>query len=156
MKSQLSLSDDWETPDELYQHLCRKYKLKPRLDVACQYYSDEGKHNSKCYEGWFKNHNALTRNWIADEGKVDVWCNPPHSKTESFVNKADQQWKKHNINILMIVPANSVCAHYFDDVFDNNHTNYYRISGRPQFLRNGKVSKFPSRNSYFVVIWRKT
>ena len=148
-RSELSLSDEWETDDKLFKLLYKKYLgKKPRLDVACNF------ENCKCYEGIFL---AFEFDWIGHSGnKLDVWCNPPHSKTESFVKRADEQWKKHNINILMIVPANSICAHYFDDVFDNNHASYYRISGRPQFLRNGKVSKFPSRNSYFVVIWKKT
>ena len=149
-RSELSLSDDWETPNHLYQHLCGKYNIHPTLDVAADFINTKTKvfHND-----------SLDTEWCYDMVNPeyrDVWCNPPHSKTESFVKKADEQWKKHNINILMIVPANSICAHYFDDVFDNNHASYYRISGRPQFLRNGKVSKFPSRNSYFVVIWRKT
>jgi len=142
LRTELSLSDEWETPNELFLYLCKKYDIWPEADVAA---------TQQNFKTGTLLHDGLTDDWL-----LDAWCNPPHSKTEQFVKKADEQWEKHNINILMIVPANSICAHYFDDVFDNNHANYYRISGRPQFLRNGKVSKFPSRNSYFVVIWRKT
>ena len=34
-RSELSLSDDWETPSNLYNHLCNTYKIRPELDVAC-------------------------------------------------------------------------------------------------------------------------
>ena len=153
-RTELSLSDEWETPKKLYDHLWRKYKLKPRLDVACQCDVDIGKHNSKCYEGWFKNHNALTHDWIADEGKVDVWCNPPHSKNEEFVKKAHNEWAKHNINIMMILPANALCTNYAENWIDP-FAEYHPINRKfCKFLYKGE-KKDSSRNGYFVVIWRK-
>lgn len=133
--------DQYETPKELYESLCKKYNLSPKLDVAANL------KNKKCV---FYLTDALHENWA-----LDSWCNPPHSKTEDFVKRADNQWLDQNINILMIVPANSICTHYFDSIFEMGHAEYHRISGRPQFLRDGKLSKNSSRNSYFVVIWRK-
>ena len=132
--------DQYETPGELYESLCKEYDIFPRLDVCAN------KNNTKC-DLFLED--ALHVNWF-----YDTWCNPPHSKTEEFVKRARTQHLEHNINILMIVPANSICASYFDGVFDR-HVDYYRISGRPQFLRDGKKSRFPSRNSYFAVVWRK-
>ena len=42
--------------------------------------------------------NALNHDWLIDDGEefwlMDVWCNPPHSKTKAFVLKAHEQWKK--------------------------------------------------------------
>ncbi len=133
--------DQYETPGYLFKSLCAKYKIIPILDVAAN------KSNTKCY---IFLEDALHVGWHGD-----TWCNPPHSKTEEFVKRADGQWLEHNINILMIVPANSICTHYFDLIFDSGHATYHRISGRPQFLRDGRLSKNPSRNSYFVVVWRK-
>jgi len=133
--------DEYETPQELFDELCQKYDIHPIVDVAANEF------NSKC-EGYLPD--GLKQYW-----NDDAWCNPPHSKTEEFVKKAQQQWEEHNINILMIVPANAICAHFFDDIFDDNHAEYHRISGRPTFLQNGKLTKNPSRNSYFTVIWRK-
>ena len=86
---------------------------------------------------------------------ADVWCNPPHSKTEKFVRKAVQQWAKHNISIMMIIPANSICTKYAEQCIEP-HAEYHPIFFRPKFLRDGVASKDPSRNSYFVVIWRRT
>ena len=37
----------------------------------------------------------------------------------------------------------------------DSNIEIHPVFGRPRFLRNGRPSKFPSRNSYFVVVWRK-
>ena len=143
--------DEYETPRKLYYSLCEKYHIHPWLDVASTY------ENSKCTYNYTKETDGLSQIWVHD-----VWCNPPHSKTEEFVRKAQQQWEERNINIMMIVPANAICAHFFDDIFEDPEyggvacAEYYRISGRTTFLQNGKPTKYPSRNSYFVVIWRKS
>ena len=137
----LDNEDEYETPWELYADLCETYNIHPHLDVAAN------RHNSKT-DAFLDD--ALYEEW--NHYGEDVWCNPPHSKTEEFVLRADWQWDKHNINIMMIVPANAICAHYFDVILE--HAEYHRISGRPHFLRNGIPTKWPSRNSYFVVIWR--
>ena len=147
MRTELSLSDEWETPKELFDMLNKKYELNCELDVACT--DDNCKTPAR-----LPNISSLDIDWV-NAYHSDVWCNPPHSKTEQFVRKADEQWSKHNLNIMMIVPANSITAHYFDYIFDHNHATYYRISGRIQFLRDGKLSEHPSRNGYFVVIWRE-
>ncbi len=136
--------DEYETPRELYETLCVKYDIQPQLDVCadalnkkCDYYFD------------------IAMDGLYNQWRHDVWCNPPHSKTEKFVKRAQSQWKKNNINILMIVPANSICAHFFDLILAQHDAVYDRIPGRPRFLKNGKLSRFPSRNSYFAVIWVK-
>ncbi len=133
--------DQYETPGELYESLCKKYKINPILDVAAN------KGNTKCH---IFLEDAMHVGWHGDS-----WCNPPHSKTEEFVKRASSQHLLNNINILMIVPANSICAHYFDPIFERGHASYHRISGRPQFLKDGVLSKNSSRNSYFAVVWRK-
>lgn len=148
--------DEYETPPELYFDLCMTYQLKPELDVAanqenskCKFFLTDGLHKE-----WMKPHSYKLRTNTKFKG-VDVWCNPPHSLTEQFVKRANQQAIKHNINILMIVPANSICAKYWDEILESPFVEYFRISGRITFYRNRKPSKFPSRNGYFVIIWRK-
>ena len=135
--------DEYETPKGLYDSLCEMYDINPKLDVCATIL------NRKCYDYISKEVNALREPWCSD-----VWCNPPHSKTDEFVKKAQREWERNNINILMIIPANSVCAYYFGQITDSN-IEIHPVFGRPRFLRNGRTSKFPSRNSYFVVVWRK-
>lgn len=151
-RSELSLSDEWETPFELYTHLCEKYNIHPELDVACTI------KNKKCriyyardmedpIDGGFMD--GLVFNWHSD-----VWCNPPHSKNKEFVRKAYDEWVKHNINVLMILPANALCTNYAENWIEP-FAEYHPINRRfYKFLYHGE-KKDSSRNGYFVVIWRK-
>ena len=135
--------DEWTTPWKDFLFLCGYHNLNPKLDVCA-----DGV-NSKCHDYYSKGDNALFSNWW-----VDVWCNPPHSLTNEFVKKAQSEWTKQNINILMIVPANAIGAHYFDKIFDTKCAKYYRYSGRINFTQHG-IKKSASRNGYFSVVWRK-
>ena len=143
-------SDEWETPKELYESLCYKYGIFPTVDIC----ADEK--NKKC-NLWKEDSLEIPWGLYSFEdgfGVVaDIWCNPPHSKTEDFVRKACKEWIKHNINIMMIIPANSICTKYGEECIEP-HAEYHPIFFRPKFLRYGEL-KDPSRNSYFVVIWRK-
>lgn len=160
-RSKSSKNDNYWTETKWFEALCEKRKLVPLLDVCAT------RKSSKCYY-WIDRHmDALKKDWLIGEGncywkrdfslhmgkkdKVVVWCNPPHSKTKEFVLKANEQWEKFGITILMIVPANSICAKYFDPIEDN--ITYKRISGRPTFLENGRKSKWSARNSYMSVRW---
>jgi phage N-6-adenine-methyltransferase len=139
------IDDEWETPDNLYALCCNIAGFVPDTDVCA---TDD---NSKCIGYVDKEMDCLKHDFkYHDEG---LWCNPPHSMTKQFVLKMHEQWLKHNIPILMIVPANSICTKYFESIY--NDVEIYPIFGRPKFLKDGKPSKYPSRNSYFVVIWRK-
>ena len=151
-RTELSLSDEWETPQELYDHLCDKYELKPNLDVACTW------ENSKCVAGchWDLETDGLECDWALSEFKNEsiVWCNPPHSLNEEFVIKAYGEWSKHNINIMMILPANSMCTNYAEHLIQP-YAEYHPINRKfCKFLYKGE-KKDSSRNGYFVVIWRK-
>ena len=143
-RSDASLSDEYETPDSLFLELCTKHGITPELDAAADY------RNTKAPYWYYKDDSSLNKKW-----DVDTWVNPPHSLTKQFARHADLQWSENNINILMLVPANSICANYFDDIFENNHATYHRINGRPTFLVNGRPCSAPARNSYFAVIWRE-
>ncbi len=133
--------DEYETPDNLYERLCVKYEIYPEFDAMAN--GD----NTKCP---MFGTDALHNEWPA----LPTWINPPHSLTQESVRKTHSMWLKNNVDYMMIVPANATCAHFFDGIL-GVHAEYHRISGRPTFLKNGRSTKFPSRNSYFVVIWRK-
>ncbi len=135
--------DEWETPTHIFLYLCGFHNLNPQLDVCAD------SNNTKCGSWINKKDNALFHDW-----SEDVWCNPPHSLTKMFVWKAHRMWLKNNINILMIVPANAIGAHYFDDIFDLKCATYHRYSGRIKFTQHGR-EKSSSRNGYFSVVWRK-
>jgi len=145
-RSEASLSDEYETPDIIVKKLSKLYNIKPEMDVAC---NDENcKTPYRLPRG-----DSLLYQW-SNAYKSDVWCNPPHSLTKEFVLKADDVWKKENLNIMMIIPANSITTKYFEKVIDN--VEIHPIFGRITFLVDKKPSSYPARNGYFCVIWRKT
>ena len=143
-RSDASLSDEYETPKEMYLQLVSKFNINPILDACANI------DNTKCAYWYSKEDDALSKTW-----DLDTWVNPPHSLTKQFVKKADQEWQKNNINILMIIPANSICAKYCNDIFENKHATYHRINGRPVFHVAGKKLSEPARNSYFAIVWRE-
>ena len=98
---------------------------------------------------------SLNKDWLYwDHQFRDIWCNPPHSETEKWVRKACEEWAKLNQNIMMILPANSMCTNYAQECIEP-HAEYHPINRKfCKFLIDGE-EKDSSRNGYFVVIWSK-
>ena len=148
-RSKNSLSDEWETPKELYHFIIHEVGFAPVLDVCAT------KENSKCLHHIWKELDGLNYEWTGD-----VWCNPPHSETSKWVEYANQQWRKNNINVVMLIPANTMSSIYFHKVvmLEKNSTklvDFFPLLGRIRFLQNGKESEHKSRNSYIVVVFKK-
>ena len=143
-RSELSLSDNWETPKALYDWLCYRYNFRPVWDVCAT------KQNSKCgLNFWDKEEDGLHKDW-----SNETWMNPPHSQTEWWVKKACSEFLDEGVETMAIIPANSMCTSYAEACIEP-HAEYHPIFERPRFNLDGKPAKDPSRNSYFVVIWRK-
>jgi phage N-6-adenine-methyltransferase len=142
-RSAASLSDKYETPPELFLNLCEQYGISPELDVCAE------EENKKCERYYTEYENGLLQPW-----SFDAWCNPPHSQNKAFVIKAFGEWRKNNINIMMILPTNTMSSKYFEECIEGS-AEYHPIFGRIKFLIDGSVSKFPSRNAYICVVWRK-
>jgi phage N-6-adenine-methyltransferase len=142
-RSDLSLSDEYETPHDVFNSLCAKYEITPMIDVCANV------DNKKCSDFFGVVVDGLLCSWT-----VDVWCNPPHSMTGKFVEKAFDEWNENNINIMMIIPANTCSSIYWHDFIEGS-AEYHAIKGRIRFLRGGEPSKFMSRNAYMCVIFRK-
>lgn len=141
--------DSYETDPELIKRFEKQYNLKFLLDAAARRY------NTQCPV--FLS-DALHQEWLADSEKVDVWCNPPHSLNEEFIKRADAQHKKHNINICMIVPTRCQSMPTWHKLIESETeiiTENHPILKRPKFFKNGRKTKFPSKNAYRVIIWRK-
>ena len=145
MRTELSLSDEWETPTNLFIELNRRYNFHCVLDAACN------EKNSKCVDGLGS---ALEQEWVS---VGDVWCNPPHSITKAFIRRADAMHKKYNINICMIVPTRCQSMAVWHELIEDEiivKVENHPILKRPRFLKNGKLTKHPSQNAYRVIIWR--
>lgn len=144
--------DSYETDPKLFERMEKNYNLHFDLDAAAKDY------NTKCLR--FLD-DALHQEWLALDpiGKsVDVWCNHPHSLNEEFINRADAQHKKHNINICMIIPTNCQSMTTWHKLIESETkiiTENHPLLKRPTFFKRGRKTSFPSRNAYRVIIWRK-
>jgi phage N-6-adenine-methyltransferase len=148
-RSKDSLSDEWETPEELYEYIMNEIDFTPMLDVCAT------ESNSKCISHIWKEVNAFSLNW-----NEDVFCNPPHSLTGKFVEYANKMWTKNNINIVMLIPTNTMSSIYFHKFIElekktTKLVDYFPLLGRIQFLKDGKPSEYKSRNAYLVVTFKK-
>lgn len=150
-RSKESLSDEWETPWEVYEKLCKEYHIKPILDVCAT--SD----NSKCSIFYSKKDDALKQEW-----KFTSWANVPQKLAQKFIIKADEQNKKNNITIMMITAINSTVTKAGKKLLWNKSnpkiypllpTPKFLYKGKPKLDKNGKPEG--ARNRYCVIIWRK-
>lgn len=141
--------DNYETPPPLFFHLTNSYGIMPKLDACAT------KENTKC--SYFLT-DALHQEWTVGSRVVDVWCNPPGSLQLKFIERAELQHRKYGMNIIMIVPANCISTDIWTQYIENDNfrmREFHRVKGRPIFLKNGKKTKFSSRNSYNCIVWRK-
>ena len=157
-----SESDEWWITKELYHELEKKYNLRMELDVACTL--------DNCINGWGFYHDlgedALKKEWILtySDGRsrtTDVWCNPPLNKLQckKFVLKAEEQWRKHNINILMPLPIGVCSRKYFRHLWNEFKSSFGKTIDidpidRPKFSNKGKEAR-SARNDYMVLLFRK-
>lgn len=151
------MSDEWWIKQKTYDDLCIKYHVRPLLDAAAT------KDNSKCLVFISKQQNALKEEWavanLYGDGYGDVYCNPPNSELSSFIVRAHDQWRKHNMTIMMIMP----CSAFGTFTFNGYVWELYKkgesieidpMLPRPEFLLEGKDMPNGNRNSYMVVVWR--
>ena len=136
----MSVDDEFETPPQLFKDLCYKYRVFPKLDVA----ANQG--NSIC--------ERFCTDGLVEEWSEDSLCNPPHSITGKFVEKAYNEWRQKNINILMIIPANSVSSIFWHKYIEGHAEYHAQPKGRIKFNKNKQPTKYQARNAYMVLVWR--
>lgn len=86
-------SDDWETPDDLFNILNNEFRFT--LD-ACA-----GPNNHKVDDYYSLNYNGLDQEW---KDHI-VWINPPYSNVKDWVSKAVDQYDKYGITVVMLLPS---------------------------------------------------
>lgn len=135
--------DDWTTPPDLFEELDKEFNFT--LDVAAD------AHNSCCSDFISEDVNALTfEPW--GYGDEVVWCNPPYSKWQKFVAKADEQFRRRkNIVIVMLLAARTDTRAFHDYLYLKPHVEIRFIRGRLKFGGSKTGAPFPS----MLAIWRR-
>ena len=131
-KSSSTATDEYEVPQALFDEVCERYEIYPKIDVAAT------EENSKCNSLYDKRDDALTCNWSRD-----FFMNPPYSQTKQWIEYAFAQKSEWNVNALILINSNTD-THYWHKYIENRAEVHFQ-EGRIKFLLNGKSIKICPR-----------
>tara|TARA_Y100001001_G_C7965491_1_gene294032 strand:+ start:826 stop:1320 length:495 start_codon:yes stop_codon:yes gene_type:complete len=133
---------DWETPQSLFDEACKKYKVRPTLDVCAT------RRNKKC--ATFFSKQSLNKQW-----NKSFFMNPPYGKgvIDKWIKYAYEQHLKHNVTGLALIFAKTETAWWWNYIQDK--AEVYFIKGRVHFQLDGKTPKNSAPYGSCWVIWRR-
>lgn len=140
--------DDMATPPELFDPLNARFGFE--LDVAAS------ERNAKCARYYTLEDDGLTKDWTDER----VWCNPPYSNIEPWVEK---MWSAVPEIAVMLVPANRTEQGWWQrwvepyrDASSVMTTQF--LPGRPRFIRYEDGIVRPNERPPFgccLLIWKR-
>ncbi|GEA16775.1 DNA N-6-adenine-methyltransferase of bacteriophage [Moorella sp. E308F] len=130
-----SASDEWETPQELFDQLNEEFHFD--LDPCAT------PQNAKCAQFFTKKENGLKQDWFGT-----VFMNPPYGREiKQWVQKAYEEAEK-GCTVVCLLPARTDTSWFHD----------YCLKGEIRFLR-GRLKFGSAKNSApfpsMIVIFRK-
>lgn len=131
-----SKSDEWETPQQFYDELDKEFNFN--LDVCA---TDD---NHKCQEYFTQEDNGLEKSW----GGYRVWCNPPYSNIEKWVEKAFYETKQEGTLVVLLIPSRTDTRYFHNFIYGRTEIRF--VKGRLKFGASKNTAPFPS----MVVIFR--
>ena len=130
-----SKSDNWETPQDLFDHLDKIFHFD--IDVCAT------KENSKCEKYYTPEMDGLKQEW-----KGVCWCNPPYGRE---IGKWVEKAYKSNCMVVMLLPARTDTK-WFHDFCLKGIIRF--IKGRLKFGNANNCAPFPSMIVIFEG-WKK-
>lgn len=124
-------SDEWATPQDLFEAACKYYDIEPDLDLAAT------AENTKCVD--FNSKDAAFKQLPCG---FDVWCNPPYSNSLPFVKEG--LICKRGVFLLKCDPSTKVfkfCAEWAVEIA--------LMNWRVKFVGAPNVATFPTMLVYF-------
>lgn len=131
-----SNSDEWATPINIFETLDKEFHFT--LD-ACA--TDE---NHKCDRYFTKEQNGLEQDW---SGEI-VFCNPPYSEIDKWVQKSYREGHKDNTLVCLLIPARTDTRYFHNFIYQRSEIRF--INGRLRFNGSKSNAPFPS----MVVVFR--
>lgn len=166
-KMKRSVDDEFDTEERIYYPLCNHFDIVCELDVFTNEWEEDGqkKTNSKCIYNFTIEDNALEVEWLLPDGKkpTGVWWNDPHSLHKETLEKSLEQWQRHDLDILGILPGNTVRPPFFyENVMKYLHKgieiepvidwdNPSENGGYMRFEKRGEATKHISVNGYLAI-----
>ena len=131
-----SKSDEWSTPQILFDELNAEFNFD--LDPC----STNENHK---YEKYFTlDDNGLDQNW----GGHRVFCNPPYSQIDKWVEKAFRETRNDNTLVVMLIPSRTDTKYFHNYIYQRTEIRFIR--GRLKFGESKNSAPFPS----MIVIFR--
>jgi phage N-6-adenine-methyltransferase len=140
-----SIKDERWTPPDLFEKWDSIFHFT--IDVAAD------KNNKKCERFYDKEVNGLAQSW---SGEV-VWCNPPYSNLDSWVQKAHEETEA---TICMLIPANRTEQKFWQKYIEPYRDNGGRltthfIEKRIQFIHPEKGKMGAPMFGCVMLVWKE-
>ena len=121
-----SLSQEYETPDELFNILNNEFHFN--IDICAS------EKNHKLDNYYSKNDDCFTKNW-----NTTSWINPEFIRVKKFVKKAYEDSTKFGSTIVMLVLSKTNTNWWRDYVMNSKEVRFInqklQFKGTPQGLR---------------------
>lgn len=126
-----SNSEEWGTPQALFDELNQKYKFT--LDPCAT------SENAKCKKFFTKENDGLKQSWKNER----VFCNPPYGKAIKFwIKKADFEIKNGAKLIVLLIPARTDTKFFHEFIYKKHEIIF--LKGRLHFNESKNSAPFPS------------
>lgn len=129
-------SDEWTTPDDIFQSLDEEFGFD--LDPCST------EENHKCKQYYTKETDGLTKSW----GGCRVFCNPPYSQIDKWVEKAYREGQKDNTTVVLLIPSRTDTRYFHNFIYHRAEIRF--VKGRLKFGDAKYNAPFPC----MVVIYR--
>jgi len=127
-----SQSDEWETPQELFDRLNGVYWFT--LDPCCQVY------NAKCPKFYTQKDDGLSKDWCGET----VFVNPPYGRSIGKWVKKCHDEAQLGCRIVMLIPARTDTTWFHNYLYKKPNVKIEFIRGRLKFVNR----QLPSWNEH--------
>ena len=123
-------SDEWSTPQAVFDKLDDEFHFT--LDPCAT------EENAKCKNFYTMSDDGLLPSW----GGQRVFCNPPYSNIQGWVQKAYYESQKDNTIVVMLIPARTDTRWFHDYIYHKAEVRF--LKGRLKFGDAKYNAPFPS------------
>jgi len=131
-----SKSDEWSTPQNVFDELDKEFHFT--LDPCAT------DNNHKCDKYFTLENDGLSENW----GGYRVFCNPPYSEIDKWVEKAYRETRNDNTLVVLLIPNRTDTRYFHNYIYQRAEIRF--VKGRLKFGDGKGSAPFPS----MIVIFR--
>ena len=125
-----SNSDEWATPQDIFDKLNCEFQFD--LDPC----ATAENHKTDLY--FTAEQDGLKQNW----GGRRVFCNPPYSKIDKWVEKAYRESRQDHTIVVLLIPARTDTKYFHNFIYNRAEIRFVR--GRLKFGQSKNSAPFPS------------